>query len=43
MEKVEVSPEFRKVFPKIVLTMCIVGLLLVLAGVVMTALGVNMN
>jgi hypothetical protein len=35
------SPEFRKTFPKIVLTLCGLGLLLVLIAVVLTTIGYN--
>jgi len=35
------SPEFRRTFPKIVLWMCGVGLLLVFVAVALTAIGYN--
>ena len=35
------SPGFRRTFPKIVLGMCVAGLLLVLVAVVLTTIGFN--
>jgi hypothetical protein len=35
------SPEFRRTFPKFVLGLCGVGLLLVLIAVVLTSIGYN--
>lgn len=35
------SPEFRRTFPKIVLTMCGLGLLLVFIAAFLTAIGYN--
>ena len=35
------SPEFKRTFPKIVLTLCFVGLALVLISVILTAIGYN--